>query len=482
MEKIQVELLDKHRNYLQFYKPDDIYWGIGIEHETYFELSNRLNINPEIFYIINAKRERYSVDYYNSYKSDIYRLSINKLIDKLNPKVPLLLNSFSFTKTDSNNQPTHTYSKNPIQNSKFNGQTLYDFICEKDSYFKDEYMKSYIFDGDTIEFISLNFYKKTIQDVIQELDIVKEEFMCRLQKIFKEYNIYTEHGIINFCKKNHGFVSFMTNINNCSIFNNMTYHLNFTLPTKLTKTCNIENYLLFIEQHKNAIHCIQWMEPVLIAMFGSGDILSSVSPGVSPTSQRCAKSRYIGIGTYDTSVMEPGKILTISSSDNHLSKLDYWWFNQYYKDCDYTKEDQIGLDINFHKHKNHGIELRFFDYFDESKLEEVLRFIVLLLDHSLHKKIKSPVRNKLWNNYVCSILQDRHALLDSDLILFYQHIFDFNSEIKNSSDLYYKITDVLLKKYKVNGDCYNKMIRDENLLQCNKESIQKSFLSSCSIV
>jgi hypothetical protein len=41
----------------------------------------------------------------------------------------------------------------------FNGKILFDFIAEKDAYFKDEYMKSYIFDGDTIEFVTQNFYK-----------------------------------------------------------------------------------------------------------------------------------------------------------------------------------------------------------------------------------------------------------------------------------------------------------------------------------
>lgn len=477
MDKIQVDILDKHRNYLQFYKPNDTYWGIGIEHETYFEFSKLLEIDPKIFYIKNAKRERYSVDYYKSYKPEVYQNCINKL--KLDNKVPLLLNSCSFTKTDSNNEPITTYSKNSISNPKYNGKTLYEFICEKDQYFKDEYMKSFVFDGDTIEFISLNFYKKTIQDIIEELEINKKNFIFRLQKIFKEYNIYTEYGDINICKKNHGFVSFMTNKNNCSIFNNMTYHFNFTLPTKLTNKCFINDYLLFTEQHKNAIHLIQWIEPILIAVFGSGDILSSVNPKLSNTSQRIAKSRYIGLGTYDTKTMLPGKILQISSVDNHLSKMDYWWFNRYYKDTDYTKEDIIGLDINFHKHKNHGIELRIFDYFDESKLEEILTFLVLILDHSLNKKIKSPIRDKLWNNYVYSILIDRNVTIDNDLLLIFKNMFDFKSDVKTSKELYDKITRKLLKKYKYIGECYKKMIRT---IQPNMCKNQKSNVNFCTII
>ena len=461
MDKIQVEILDKHRNYLQYYKSNDIYWGLGIEQETYFEMSQKLNINPELFYITNAKKERYSVDYYKSYKPQIYAKSVNYLLKESNLSnvVPLLLNSHSFTKTDTNNQAITTYSKNSIPNSKFNGKTLYEFICEKDSYFIDQYMKTYIFDGDTIEFINLNFYKVTIQDVIEELQHNKNEFMSRLQKIFKENFIFNQFGSIDFCKQNHPFVSLMTNFNNSSIFNNMTYHFNFTLPTKVNSSCFIENYPLFIKQHKNLINLIQWIEPLLVAIYGSGDLFATVNSNLSGTSQRIAKSRYIGLGTYDTEKMTPGKILQIDSNNNHLSNMDYWWFNQYYEKSDYTKEDLIGLDINFHKHKNHGIELRIFDYFDESRLEEAFTFIILLMDHSLTKKIKSPIRNKLWNDYIVNILNNRNAKLDQQLLLFYQSIFDFTSDVKDTFNLYQMIQTKLLKKYKNTGECYQKMIR-----------------------
>jgi hypothetical protein len=464
MDKIQVEILDKHRNYLQYYKPNDIYWGLGIEHETYFEFSQKLSVNPDTFYTQDAKRERYSVDYYKSYKPDVYNNSVAKL--SKDSKIPLLLNSHSFSKTDINNEPMTTYSTNSISNPKFNGKTLYEFICEKDSYFSEQYLKTYVFDGDTIEFINLNFYKKTIEDVVEELESNKKEFMIRLQKIFKNNNIFSEYGIINFCKKNHPFVSLMTNLNKCAIFNNMTYHFNFTLPTKLNKDCYIENYTLFIEQHKNLIKLIHWVEPLLIAMYGSGDVLAKVNPKLSSTSQRVAKSRYIGFGTYDTTKMIPGKIMHIETDNNHLSWMDYWWFNQYYKNTDYTKEDLIGLDINFHKHKNHGIELRIFDYFDESKLEEAFTFIVLLMDHSLNKKVKSPVHLKLWNDYVVDILNDRNAKVNNQLLLLYKTIFEFPHDVKTTSELFNKIRDTLLKKYKYTGFCYKNMIRKKSSNGC----------------
>ncbi len=74
--------------------------------------------------------------------------------------------------------------------------------------------------------------------------------------------------------------------------------------------------------------------------------------------------------------MKKGKILQINSKDNHLSSNKNWWFYQYYNKCQYTMEDNIGLDINFNKYNNHGIELRFLDYFDESVLPDLLHFFV----------------------------------------------------------------------------------------------------------
>jgi hypothetical protein len=147
--------------------------------------------------------------------------------------------------------------------------------------------------------------------------------------------------------------------------------------------------------------------------------------------------------------MKAGKILQIDANNNHLSKLDYWWYNKYHTDSDYTKEDLIGVDINFHKHKNHGIELRIFDYFDESKLASALEFCVLILDHSLAKgkKIDSPVKNKLWNQFICDILKDRNVKISEEVKILYEDIFDLKTNFSTIPEFYEKIHNKLLKKY-----------------------------------
>ena len=464
MSEIIVELFDKHKNFIKFYQPNDLYWGIGLENEVYLEMSKPLIVNPRIFYSKNAKRERYSVNYMTSYKTGIYDECISKM--NLPNTVPLLLNANSMTKTDRFNQPLTTYTKDPQPNKKFSGKTLYQFICEYDEYFEKEYMNSFIFDGDTIEFVSQKFYKVSINDVISELIKSKSIFLNKLQKIFKDHDIFKEYGQINFCSKNYPFVSFMTNLNNCSIFNNMTYHFNFTLPTKLDNNGIIDNFDLFTKQHKNAIHLIQWIEPILIAIYGTGDPLYEINKNLTNTSARIAKSRYIGLGTYDTDKMIPGKILHIDSNKNHLSDLEYWWFNKYYQVCDYSKELNIGVDINFHKHKNHGIEIRIFDHFDESKLYEILEFFVLILDHSLNKEIESPVKNKHWNDFVYNVILDRNTKISNEIKILYENIFDFKTSYENINDFFYKIYKKLLKRYNGSGDCYKKMINKKDINYC----------------
>jgi len=451
----KVELQEKHKNYLNYYKPNDLYWGIGIENECYLEFSNKKQVNLD-FFINNGKRERYSIDYFQSYKPDFLTQSIEKLnnIEKLPKEIPILMNAHSFEKMDIEGNHKTMYTKENEDNPKYLGKSLFEILCENDSFFSENYLKTYIFDGDTIEFINSNFYKQNINSVTNELIKNKEEFLMRLQEVFNKLEIFKEYGKIDYCRTNYPFVSFLTNKNNYTIFNNMTYHFNFTLPTKLDEKGNIKFKKRFIEQHRNAIHLIQWMEPILIAIYNTPDFFSEVSENVSKTSQRCAKSRYIGIGTYNTETMEIGKILQIDSEDNHLSHLDYWWFNQYYKDCEYTKEDKIGLDINFHKHKNHGIELRFFDYFSEERLNEVLLFIVLLLDFSLENPIISPVKLKVWNDFVVSIIKNHLNPISTDLLKLLTAMFGCEELKPNILETYKIIYTFLFKKYYNRGVCY----------------------------
>ena len=91
MEKITVELLNKHSNYMNKYKPNDLYWGIGIENETYLKMEKNLKINAVNYYEKCAKRERYSIDYFNnSYNINYIKYVKNQILLDI---IPILLNA-----------------------------------------------------------------------------------------------------------------------------------------------------------------------------------------------------------------------------------------------------------------------------------------------------------------------------------------------------------------------------------------------------
>lgn len=60
---------------------------------------------------------------------------------------------------------------------------------EKSSYFSSHYKENFVYDGDTIEFITQDFYKTNVKDVIEELKTIKNRFIEEIQPIFpKKFN------------------------------------------------------------------------------------------------------------------------------------------------------------------------------------------------------------------------------------------------------------------------------------------------------
>ena len=456
------DILEKHKIYKDKYIENDLYWGIGIENEVYLEFENKRKISKD-FFMNNHKRERYSVDYFSNYKKEdldnsfLYIMN-NKFIN-LNVKnnlieIPLLLNSNSFTKTDSENNSTRMYTKKNEENPKFNGKTLIEELIEKNEYIKNTYEKNWLFDGDTIEFKTNNFYNTKLSNVIDELINSKKEFINNLNQTFEKHNIFKSYGKLKIMEKNHPFSIYNTNLNNISMFNNGTLHYNITLPTELNEYKNIKYKTKFIEDHKKAIKIIQLFEPFLLSVYCSKDFFATLSNydnkfKFSNSSQRCAVSRYIGIGTYDTDLMEENKILTKKISDLSVSKLDYWWMKLY--DSSYNNLEEIGLDINFNKHFNHGIEIRFFDYIiDEKKIIESFEFIIYLMDFILEYDInlENPIKNKIWNNLVLnSIKYGDKYLLNSEEKKIYENLFNIKLNKYNINEIYYEIYEFLTSKF-----------------------------------
>jgi len=476
--------IDKHLKYLSKYGGGELYWGLGIENEVYLEFDKKIAVDNS-FFLNNHKSERYSVNYFKNYKDNKYLeeaflFYLNEYLkeekkdrnkdgykdgykDKNkenNIILPFLINSHSFSKTDKNNNPTKLYTTKNQDNPDFNGKLLLDEIIEDNKYLKESMNYNWLFDGDTIEFTTNNFYKAKLNDVFQELYNNKKYFIDNLNDVFIKKNIFQKYGPIKYMENNHPFSIYLTNSNNISMFNNGTLNYNITLPTELDENGKIKNKKKFIEEHSRAIKIIQWMEPFILAVYGAPDPFSlmekfSHKDKFSKSSQRCAVSRYISIGTYNCDKMEPGKILLKKIDDLECNKNSYWWFHEYYKDNAYKKLDIIGMDINFNKHFNHGIELRFFDHIvDEKDLEKSFEFIIYLMDYILSvdpEKIdnfKCSSESKVWNKFVLNTLKyGKTYELNPIEKKIYESIFNIKIYKDSVEDIYEEIFLNLLLKF-----------------------------------
>lgn len=392
---------DKHLKYYDFYKNSNLkdkeYWGLGIENESYLMFEHLIKVDKN-FILNNQKRERYSVDYWVNFKKEELKNTLEKLPDSIN--VPIYLNGYLFQKTDLQGEPITRYTKLREANPKFNGETIEEYLKNNSSVYNKLFDKNMIYDGDTFEFTTYDFYKSNVKNIVNELINIKQIFITEINDQLYDNNIFIDKII--YPKFNYGFAKFRTNMNNIAICNNGTYHINITLPTALNSKGCILDKDNFKKVHSNAINAIQWFEPFLVGLYGSPDIFHMLNNNYSGGSLRLMMSRYIGLGTYDTNKMIKGKMLNdyeYKSQTNH-------YFNKLHEDTPYNPPEQIGYDINYNKFSKHGIEIRIFDYFPEEYLEDIINFIILICQYSYYNYIPDPKENENWNNFVIDILKN----------------------------------------------------------------------------
>jgi hypothetical protein len=450
---------DKHSRYLDSYKADDYFWGIGIENETYFQFVN-LQKQPIALIYQNHRAERYSVDYFKGLDPE-YKQLLKSLFPPTQDtyEIPIYVNAHSFLKTDLSGNHATTYEKVPKPNPVFSGKTLLEFLQETDpKVFKDKYKINYMFDGDSIEFMTQKFYKTTVKQCFKELVTEKLLFLKSLNQVLKKRNLYRPYGELIYPKRNEPFVTFLTNMKNITTFNNGTYHINLTIPTKLNQEKQPDNMAQFVAKHKAAIRYIQFLEPLIISVYGTPDPFAAVSPKFSRASQRCAASRYIGLGTYDTDIMLTGKVLQIEVKDLTVAKNDFWWYTVFHKTSDYLPLEKTGLDINFNKHGVHGIEIRFLDWFPEDRLSHLIKTFIYVLDFSLFRGLpENPIHNPLWNQIVVKCLQGgKTTFLTDEEYGLYVTVFDIPLTEKRMVGDVYELIEKRIRQNK--GLCHKLMI------------------------
>lgn len=476
----------------------NIYWGIGLENETYLQFENSLIVNGE-FIQEKIGCDRYSIDYRKCYKLGVLEPILNAGFQKNEKyKVSRMINSHSLGKLDINFQhktlpvgesteATSITNSSLIENPEFTGETILELILKDQPYNiqslvtkKNSPMGPVNFDGDSIEFVTMYFQNRTIKDSCDELKASKQLFL----DVINETGVFDEK--LQFPDYNFGLNMFMSNQENLVLFNNGTYHFHITLPTK-TINSRIIDYVAFEKTHANAIYLLQWFEPFFIATLGNPDIMGVISSKCDLEnkftlgSMRSAISRYIGIGTFHNS-MPKGKILTYKVEDfRKLLKFkkeeNIWWRDQIENETEYEFLSDLGLDFNQEKMHQSGFEIRSFDEFPVSYLNDVLVSILLICEHSLNLPDVGWAHDSVvWNNLVFKTLkygyaseinaEEKAAILEMLNLLnpndaSYIELKSAIDEIVLLDEFFFKILSVLLDKYQENNVCLDLMLGEK---------------------
>ena len=416
------EIHEKHLCYASAYKAGDFFWGLGVECEAYIETAAGKRCQASSFYK-DQRPERYSVPYYKTYKAGLYNEALKGLIDPSGTPtlLPYLLNAHSLIRVDAAGEHTTVFKKVSDEtdprgyhyelapNPKCR-KTILESLCAVDPFFKiteEVRGETFIFDGDSIEIATRDFYKTTVERTVEELTTMRREFIEHLNDAWTIAALPTTLQPLRWMTGNHPFAVLHSNPRNVSIFNNGTYHINLTMPTQLGPTAKPVDAHAFIRRHRKAARFIQWLEPFLIEAYGTADPLAKstlMSHRFSAASQRAAASRYIGVGTFNTHTMPQGKYNTVPRKSARPAREDGWMTN-YAKTASYEQLEDVGLDINFHKHYNHGLELRFFDYFPEGQLPSLIATLVQALDQSQALTTAAAPDSAIWNTLVEEVMQ-----------------------------------------------------------------------------
>jgi hypothetical protein len=462
--------MEKHERYLSAHKPNDLYWGIGLEEEFYLELAHPLRASTEHI-LQNQKPERYSVDYRTSFKEGALTEALSTFLKgKKYPlhKIPILVNSHSFSSTDAEGQPRTTYAKVPKPNLKFT-TSVHELLEENSRWYKDNYKKIFCYDGNTFEIMTQNFYKTTAEQVCEELQASKKRFLEEIGPTINKIPIFAQHGNINYMSRNHGLATYMTNYNQINLCNNGTLHVNLTMPTLLNaEATSAADEEAFNCRHLQAARLIQWLEPLLLAIYGQSDFLSKIDNRFSACSQRGAISRYIGIANYDTNQAKEGKQVVTNEIPS--------WYKTYHATSAYRQLKEVGFDIQFRKFPKHGLELRIFDRLPDSRILPLVRFLVFLLDRSLtigsnHLLVSAPQTYECWNAWLIDVLQHgKKARADAALLALYEELIGCRLPASGSpNEIYIAATAYLEKTYATTGECSTRMLNPLHVSVTNPE-------------
>lgn len=462
----------------------DYTWGLGIEHEMH------------IFHL--PKQSKKNIVDYTLF--DSYRVVQQILKDKENSLLDISYDDYEFLK---NEVPFETSGR------RCNEKWVIKTVPVK--------MPEFI----TIKpFCSLKNYSDMIR-MTSEIIYFKKRFYKLLmndketQQLVKKYGDLTEYpfGMTRYlkCPKKiqNGKYIFEKDVNKNPILvpeYNGSYHITMTLPFKK----NIEKSK-FIKMHQNFCNQLQWLEPLLLTSYFTGD---EYAPGSLKTRVRGSfRVMIIGWGNFagtDIRLLEKG-------IGRYAKTPTYWRKGLNFKDVNKLKpcykpspmalkegattslssdfrtfgstdpkrpmhrESGIGMTVP------NGIEFRIFDHFNDTYLNHLMVLIGLVAENSRITETKGYVyQNKIWIEALHSIMKDGYkARLSKSYIQLLRKKLGLKIVTKSiiAFDIFQKIYNELWEK-NINGRWikifYSSKIPEYNdfiLPQVNKKGWQFAFMT-----
>ena len=134
---------DKHMKYMDAYDTCDacdtmLFWGLGIENETYLMQSHLLPADQ--FRKLIPKRERYSVNYFNNFKPEPFSSTLNTLRSLDFLTYPVYINAHTFKSTDLRLQHRTLYEEEVRLNPSFT-ESIHEILLKENAYYQKVYDK-----------------------------------------------------------------------------------------------------------------------------------------------------------------------------------------------------------------------------------------------------------------------------------------------------------------------------------------------------
>jgi hypothetical protein len=389
---------------------EDYTWGLGIEHE--------MHIFHKPLYSKTNKIKDFII-------FDSYSVVERILEDKENSKSNISYDDYNFLKS----VPFETSGRRcndkwviqavPVKMPEF--ITLFPFCSIKDG--RD----------------MLNMTKDIVNYKNKFYDLIMKD--KETQKLVKKYGELTEYpfGMTRYLKCP---IEIKNNIykfdkNNLLPEYNGSYHVTFTLPYTV-KTTNKE----FTKAHQNLCNQLQWLEPLMLAAYFTGD---EYAPGSLKSRVRGSFRVMMvgwgnlagsdirlfnkGIGRYtktptfwrknlsfkDVNKLKPCyKPSAMAIKEKAYSSLssDFRTFGS--TDPDRPMHRESGIPIT----KPNGVEFRIFDHFPDRYINHLLLFISLVAENSRVTKTRGYVyENKYWIYEIHNIMKNGYkARISNDFI------------------------------------------------------------------